>query len=104
MQTPVELARQQWQEGYRRLQEEARAEGAEETLREPVEAVTEELRRRLGGPFTLAELARLYEGSERWTRQAIAERCPGSAWVPWAASAADAAFYLYSRAARDYRP
>ncbi len=33
MQTPVELARQQWQEGYRRLQEEARAEGAEETLR-----------------------------------------------------------------------
>ncbi|MER3409430.1 MAG: hypothetical protein C4306_04840, partial [Thermoleophilia bacterium] len=88
MQTPVDLARQQWQEGYRRLQDEARAAGSAEGLREQVEAVTEELRRRLGGAFTLEELACLYEGSERWAREAIAERCPRPGWARSAASAA----------------
>lgn len=104
VQTGVELARQQWQEGYRRLQEEARVSGAGETLREQVEAVTAELRRRLGGAFTLAELARLYEGSERWAQEAVAQRCPSPGWARWAATAADAAFHLYARGARDYRP
>lgn len=100
----VEVARQQWQQGYRRLQEEARSPGAEAALREQVEAVTEELRRRLGSAFTLAELARLYEDADRWAWEAIAARSPRPGWARWAATAADAAFHLYARAARDYRP
>lgn len=104
MQTGVELARQQWQEGYRRLLAEARAPGAGEGLEDQVEAVTEQLRRRLGPPYTLAELAGVYERCERWAREAIAERCPRPGWARFAAIATDAAFHLYSRGARDYRP
>ncbi len=104
VQTRVELARQQWQEGYRRLQQEARSPGAEERLGEQVEAVTAELRRRLGSSFTLAELAHLYEGCEGWTQEVVARRCPEPGWARWVATAADAAFHLYARGARDYRP
>lgn len=104
MHIAVELARQQWEEGYRRLQEEAGRPGGQGPLFEQVAAVTEELRRRLGGAFTLAELVHAYEGSERWTRDAIAERCPRPGWARSVATAVDAAFHLYARGARDYRP
>jgi len=97
----VELARQHWEEGLRRLCV-ARGGGIPETMLEQVEAVTDELRRRVGGRFTLAELARVYDGADAWAPEAIAERCPRPGWARSAAAAADAAFHLYARGARDY--
>jgi hypothetical protein len=100
----VDLARQQWEEGYRRVESQSSDPGLRDRLLVQVEAVTAELRRRLGGPFTLAELVALYAGSDRWTQDAIAERDGRPGWERLAAAAADAAFHLYARGARDYSP
>jgi hypothetical protein len=98
----VEVARQQWHEGYRRL--EAVEPDAHARLLEQVAALIEELQRRIGSTFTLAELARVYDESERWTREAVAERAASPGWARGLSTATDAAFHLYARGARDYAP
>jgi hypothetical protein len=69
-----------------------------------LDAVTAELRRRVGQTFTLAELADAYTASEAWTREAVAESKPASGWPRRLATITEAAFYLYSRGAVDYEP
>lgn len=105
MEGSVELARQHWEDGYRRL---VLAKGPEPTryarLLEQVEIVTAELRRRIGKSFTLAELAAAYPHSDRWAYEAVGERSTRGDWLASASTAADAAFHLYARGARDYRP
>jgi len=100
----VELARQQWQEGYRRLEAAEGEAAAQAGLLDQVAALLEELQRRIGSTFTLAELARAYDESERWTREAVAERAPTPGWPRVLSVATDAAFHLYARGARDYAP
>src|SRR2546430_2178706 len=56
----VELARRQWEEAQRRVDAAAREPVAQERLHREIEAVSEELRRRVGATFTLAELAAVY--------------------------------------------
>jgi hypothetical protein len=102
--TSVDLARQQWEEGYRRVEAQAAEPALYGRLLAQVETVTGEIRRRLGGPFTLAELADLYSRSERWWIDAIAESDGRPGWERSATTAADAAFHLYARGAQDYRP
>jgi hypothetical protein len=100
----VELARQHWAEGHRRLVRTTEPALHARLLRQ-VELVTAELRARVGKTFTLAELADAYGGADRWAYEAAeddAEEAPG--WVSSASTAADAAFHLYARGARDYRP
>ena len=103
----VELARQHWAEGYRRLSGTRRDEPeVYARLLDQVEVVTEELRRRIGKTFTLDELASTYAHADRWAAEAIADSRdqPGRAWTATASTATDAAFHLYARGARDYRP
>ena len=71
-----------------------------------MEAVVEELRRRVGLTFTLAELARVYEGSEDWVREVIVESTPprSRAGLRDTALVQDAAFAYYARGATDYSP
>lgn len=102
MESLVELARQQWEESYKRLAGTPAA--IDERVLEQIEAVTQELRRRIGGTFTLIDLAVAYNGSEQWTHTAISECFPRPGWVRSASVAADAAFHLFARGARDYRP
>jgi len=97
----VDVVRLQWEDAYRSL---ARDPGLGAGVREQVETVTAELRRRIGASFTLGELAAEYDRSERWTLTAISERSARPGWIRTAASAADAAFHLYARGARDHRP
>jgi hypothetical protein len=97
----VELARQQWADSYRILVREP--PGVDARVREQIDVVTAELRRRVGGSFTLRELAAAYHDSERWSLPAIEERCHRPGWVRTASSAADAAFHLYARGAQDYQ-
>jgi hypothetical protein len=104
MAADVENARRDWETGWRRLQEESREAGAAERLNRQVEVVTAELRRRVGGTFTLAELADAYADAERWAREAVAERAPAPGWPRALALALDAAFHLYARGALDYQP
>ena len=97
----VENAIFQWEEGFRALQERRSGSGADRVFRQAILAVQDELRKRLGSTFTIAELAALYREGADWAldltlvgdqdEQAIA----GSAAI-------DAAFYLYMREASDF--
>ena len=104
MSTQVEIARQEWAEGYRRLEAERGNASRYRLLHVQLDAVTEQLRRRVGAAFTLSELAAEYRRSEPWVRAAIAELPPAAQWQPGLTTAADAAFYLYARSAQDYEP
>ena len=102
--TTVGSARREWEEGHRRFVEAARDPERADVLHAQLDAVTEELRRRVGGTFTLGELAEAYAGAERWLLGAVDERVPARGGVRTATLAADAAFHAYSRGAQDYRP
>jgi hypothetical protein len=98
----VESARRDWRDADRRLEEEAR-DGREAELRRQIEIVLAELRRRVGGMFTLQELADEYAGSDAWVRSALAEAAaPG--WPRTLSVVEGAAFHAYSRGAQDYEP
>ncbi|MBA3413057.1 MAG: hypothetical protein H0T09_05135 [Actinobacteria bacterium] len=100
----VETARQEWEEGLRRLEAERGDPARYEPLLAQVEAVREELTRRVGGAFTLAELAEAYRQADRWSREAISGRAEVRGWAGWLAAVQGAAFELYSHAASDYKP
>jgi len=103
---PVALdqTRVEWQQGYRRFQEEVRETPRGEVFLAELDAVTAELRRRVGQTFTLAELADAYAAAEPWTREAVEELGPTPGWPRRLATVTDAAFHLYSRGAVDYEP
>jgi hypothetical protein len=99
----VTSARLEWEESYRRLVEESRDATLEESFRLQVEVVTSELRRRVGGTFTLTELADEYGFAEVWVREELAELAP-TGWARTLSLVQGAAFHLYSRGAVDYTP
>lgn len=95
-------ARFSWDEGLAHIGRPA-PPAVVSSRRRIVEAVHDELRRRLGMTFTLVELARVYEGAPGWyldLASRVAPKVP-DAWDP--AVALDAAFALYSRGASDAR-
>jgi hypothetical protein len=98
----TELVRQEWEEGERRLESE-RGDGARYgRLLEQVEIVSDELRKRVGQTYTLAELARAYRDAERWARETVEERAPSPGWPRDLALVLAAAFHAYQRGALDY--
>jgi hypothetical protein len=100
----VESARRDWADGWRRLQEESREPAAADRLGEQLGVVTDELRRRVGSTFTLAELAEVYADADRWARAAVAEEAAAPDWPRLLSVVQDAAFHLYARGAVDYKP
>jgi hypothetical protein len=101
----VELARQQWEEGSRRI-ERLRPDdpAAYRHLSEQVQLVAGELRRRVGQIFTLEDLAGAYEGADDWAREVLQDAQAEGAGPPETALVADAAFHLYAHGASDYKP
>lgn len=97
---PFETAAYQWLEGERRVRD---AEPQERrTMERVVDRAVAELRRRLGGPFTAGELARLYdEQGTRWVME-IAQTVAPDEPAAWDQRVADAAFARYLREATDY--
>jgi hypothetical protein len=102
----VDVARHQWDEGLRRIERTAREEPRHQHLSLLVDAVVEELRKRVGQTYSLAELASVYRGSEDWVRDVVGDSAPpkAQAGIRDAALVQDAAFARYSRGATDYRP
>ena len=91
-----------WQEGNRRLAEADPSDRS--ALERVVDQLVLELQRKLGGPFTVGELVRLYldEGTD-WAFQIALDTAPRNpaAWdMP---TVAGAAFARYARGASDYR-
>ena len=95
-----ETALLQWQDGERRLRD---AEPAERpALERVVDRIVAELRRRLGGPFTIDELVELYDRGTRWCLDLAYAAAPGAPWAWDERTVADAAFGRYLREATDY--
>ncbi|HEY3725705.1 MAG TPA: hypothetical protein VGL51_00935 [Solirubrobacteraceae bacterium] len=90
-----------WQEGQRRLSEAEPSDRA--AMERVVDAIVTELRRRLGGPFSVQELARLYlEQGTDWCFD-IATRLAPDTPAAWDLTAvAGSAFARYARQAGDY--
>jgi hypothetical protein len=96
---PLENALFQWEEGRRALQaiEDPRLRRLSDRV---VDAIREELRRRIGPTFTAAELADLYGEGTDWAQTVALDVAPS---VEGDAQAlADAAFWLYLRGATDF--
>jgi hypothetical protein len=90
-----------WREGERRLNA---ADGRERAaLERVVEAIVDELRRRLGGPFTADELAALYvrDGID-WCFEVATRAAPGNPEAWDLNTVAGAAFARYVRQASDF--
>jgi len=100
----VESSRREWEEGYRRLLDQAEDATARERLLAQVDAVGAELRRRVGGVFTLRELAEAYARSEEWSRAVVSEQAAAPGWPRTLSLVEAAAFHLYARGAQDYAP
>jgi hypothetical protein len=100
----VESAPRDWEEGHRRLLEQAREPSERERLFAQVDAVGAELRRRVGGVFTLRELVAAYAEAEEWSRAAVSEQAPAPGWPRTLSLVEAAAFHLYARGAQDYEP
>jgi hypothetical protein len=100
----IEISRQQWQDGYQRFLALAAGAAARDRLYVVLETISDELRRRIGQTFTLAEAVELYDDAERWATDAVAEHAAVRGWARDLAIVLDAAFHLYSRAAVDYVP
>ena len=100
----LELARQQWEEGRRRIERVRSDPAAYARLTAQVELVASELRRRVGQTFTLAELARAYAGADDWARDVLDDAREEEGPPPETGTIADAAFHLYARGASDYAP
>ena len=100
----IEIARQEWEEGTRRL-EATRVEARRyRQLVELLELVVDELRKRIGQTYTLAELVAAYGDSERWAREVLEERAATPAWPRDLPVVLAAAFDAYQRGASDYEP
>jgi hypothetical protein len=100
----VAATRSDWEQGYARLFDDERDPVSRERLHAQIDAVTAELRRRVGATFTLRQLAEAYADFDRWAREAVAERAPAPGWPRTLSLVGDAAFHLYSRGAVDYAP
>ena len=104
MPATLDIVRAEWEEGHRRL-EERRSDPTEyRRLHAQVDVLVEELRRRVGSTYTLAQLAEAYGDVDRWSRDAVEERAPAPGWPRTLSLVESAAFYRYQRGAQDYRP
>ena len=95
-----ETAREQWEQGIRRL-DEAYPEQVP-TLERVTRVIQNELRRRVGGRFTLEELADLYDEGTGWVTDLAVELAPEEPFAWDARIVGDAAFGRYQRAATDF--
>jgi hypothetical protein len=96
---PLDNALFQWESGKRRLDEIE--DPRERRLADRVvEAMRDELRRRIGPTFSAEELAALYGEGTDWCQQVAIDVAP--AMEEEAQSLGDAAFWLYLRGATDF--
>jgi len=95
-----ETAFYQWQQGERRVQSSPPERIP--LIERVIDALVADLRRRLGGRFSAAELVDLYETGTAWCLQLAMRVAPKEPWAWEAALVIDAAFARYLREAADY--
>jgi hypothetical protein len=100
----LEVVRSEWEDGYRRFRDLSRDRLTADRLSLQLDAVTDELRKRVGQTFTLEDLAKKYQAADEWVRDTVSERAPTPGWPRTLAIVQDTAFHLYQRGAVDYAP
>lgn len=99
----LESARLEWERAYRDLEEVTGDAAARQRIDAQLATLLAELRKRIGGSFTLVELAEVYVDADRWARDVLAEE-PEPGWTRTLTLVEGAAFHLYARGALDYTP
>jgi hypothetical protein len=99
---PLDNAIFQWEEGASRLRDLSSDPRAARTAHRAVEAIRDELRRRIGPTFSSQELAELYGRGTDWCLEAARHAAPMAAVDLDPQAIVDGAFYLYLRGAKDY--
>ena len=103
MPADVESARLEWEDAYRDFTAAAQDPTQAQRVLDQLDVVTTELRRRVGGTYTLRQLAAEYAIADRWALDVLSEQgAPG--WPRTLALVEGAAFHLYARGAVDYQP
>jgi hypothetical protein len=92
----IENALFQWEEGEARVRQADGREGR--MLDQAVRVVVDELRKRLGGAFTIDELVALYGEGTDWVSDEVQRRF----WDVESSAAVNAGFLRYARGATDY--
>ena len=100
----LDLARQQWHDGSRRVERAHADRERYARLSGQVDLLVAALRKRVGQVFTLDELAQAYDGADEWARALLDDAEPEAPVTPEPGTLADAAFHVYARSASDYRP
>ena len=104
MPAEVETARREWEDEFRRYQAALRDPVQAERLSVQVRLLREELAKRVGTTFTIAQLAAAYRDADAWARHAVADRAAVPGWPRTLSLVEGAAFHLYARGALDYEP
>ena len=99
---PLDNALFQWEEGSHRLRELSANPRSARTASKAVEAIREELRRRIGPTFSAQELADLYGRGTDWCLEAARRAAPMDAVDLDTQAIVDGAFDQYLRGAKDY--
>jgi hypothetical protein len=100
----VEVARQEWEEGTRRLEASRGDARRYRQLLELEGLVLDELRKQIGQTYTLGELVAAYGDADRWAREVLEERARAAGWSRDLSTLLAAAFDVYQRGATDYEP
>ena len=100
----VEVARQEWEEGARRLEAVREDPDRYRQLLGYLDLLLDELRKRIGQTYTLRELVAAYDVSERWAREVLDERAENARWPRDLSIVLAAAFDAFQRGAIDYEP
>ena len=104
MSLDVESARREWAEAARRYEAELHDPAQASRLRPQFGVLRDELRKRVGSTFTLAQLAAAYKEAERWALDAVSERAASPGWARTLTIVEGAVFHSYARGAVDYEP
>ncbi len=100
MSYPIENALFQWEEGSRRVEGLRGDAVARKEAERTVDAITVELRQRIGASFRAEQLAGLYSEGTDWCLAIAASVAPTGVSDPQ--SCADAAFWRYLRRAGNF--
>lgn len=100
----VAVARHEWEDGTRRLEATRDDVGRYHQLLELLELIVGELRKRVGGTYTLEELAAEYGKADMWARELLDERSSVPGWPRDLTTVLAAAFDAYQLGAVDYTP
>lgn len=99
----VEYARARWEEGEQSVQRHSGDSRRRDVLEQVVEALMQELEKRIGQIFSTLELAELQDGAERWCTEIAHDVAPEQPWAWEMDVVQNAAFHRYARRASDYQ-